>query len=107
MGGDEEASGPDPHAGLLELAQQVGGKIIQVRKVPALWSRPVQSYKFKVEKPDTLVEEFSSEFDHYHTGPTAEELVDVYIQVYAHFASHPDIARWSTVPIQFRDHGYR
>ena len=35
VGGDEEASGPDPHAGLLELARQVGGKIIQVRKVPA------------------------------------------------------------------------
>ena len=107
VGGDEEASGPDPRAGLLELARQVGGKIIQVRKAPALRSRPVQPYKFKVEKPDALVEEFSSKFDRYHTGPTAEELVDVYIQVYAHFASHPDIARWSTVPIRFRDHGYR
>ena len=53
------------------------------------------------------MEEFSSKFDCYHTGPTAEELVDVYIQVYAHFASHPDITRWSTVSIQFRDHGYR
>ena len=36
MGGDEEASGPDPYAGLLELAQQVGGKIVEVRKVPTL-----------------------------------------------------------------------
>ena len=61
MGDDEEASGPDPCTGLLELAQQVGGKIIKVRKVP----------------------------------------------VYAHFASLPDIARWSTVPIWYRDHGYR
>ena len=39
--GDEEASGPNPCTGLLELAQQVGGKIIKVRKVPALQSRPV------------------------------------------------------------------
>ena len=55
MGGDEEASGPDPYAGLLELAQQVGGKIVEVRKVPTLQSWPVQPYKFKVERPDTLV----------------------------------------------------
>lgn len=104
---DDLSNEEDPHSELLLLARQVGGRVVEGRKPPAFRSRLVQPYQFKQEKSIGVVKEFNPGFDSYHTGPTAEALLEIYVEIYSSFSTHADIARWSTVTSRFIDQGYR
>jgi hypothetical protein len=107
MSEDEEDSELSIREGLLEMARRVGGKIVEGKKVASQPSRSVQAYKFREERFTGVVKEFDPNFDSYKTGPTAEDLLQMYSQVYASFEATPDAARWTTINSRFTDHGYR
>ena len=103
----EEESTIDPRRELLELAQRLGGEVVAGRKEPERKSKPVQPYRFQEVVPHGVVKSFDPDFDSYHTGPTAEMVVEMSKETYAGFQASPAVARWSTVQDRFSDHGYR
>jgi len=104
---DEEESGLNPRAELLEFSKQVGGWVVKGRKAPGWSSRLVQPYRFQEERSNGVVKAFNPKFDSYHTGPTAETVLEMYKDLYADFLANPDVARWSTANTRFADYGYR
>lgn len=106
-GGEEDSEQRDAREELLELAQRLGGKVVEGRKEGVRRSKPVQPYQFEEIRPQGVVKLFDPEFDSYRTGPTAEMVLESYIEVFAAFQASPAVARWSTVGDRFADHGYR
>lgn len=97
----------DPRRELLELAQRLGGVVVTARKDGIRRSKLVQPYQFQEERTEMVAKPFDPEFDEYKTGPTAEEVVDLYKEICAWFQMDPNFASWSTVTARFSDHGYR
>ena len=104
---EEEQSRLVAHRELLELAQRLGGKVVGGGNERAMRSKLVQPYQFKAEMREGVVKRSDPYFDSYHTGPTAEILIEAYVELCAAFHANPQVARWSTVGSRFGDHGYR
>jgi len=105
--GGEEESMPDPRSELLELARQLQGTVVEGRKEAVRKSKPVQPYRFGEATPLGVVSRFDEWFDSYHTGPSAETVVEMHLELCAWFHADPAVASWSTVAMRFSDHGYR
>ena len=105
-GGEEEPL-PDLRSELLELARGLQGTVVEGRKEAVRKSKPVQPYQFQEAIPLGVVSDFDELFDSYHTGPSAEMVVETHLELCNWFRADPAVASWSTVPMRFSDHGYR
>jgi len=105
-GGEGELT-PDPRSELLELARQLQGTVVEGRKEAVRKSKPIQPYQFREATPRGVVSSFEEWFDSYHTGPSAETVVEMHLELCAWFQADPAVASWSTVAMRFSDHGYR
>jgi len=107
VSGGEEEHLPDLRSELLELARELQGTVVEGRKEAVRKSKPVQPYQFQKAIPLGVVSHFDELFDSYHTGPSAEMVVETHLELCIWFRAEPAIASWSTVPMRFTDHGYR